>query len=113
MPCFITPTGWKFFGNLMSSRKSFDGADYAPFLCGEESYGTGSNHVREKDGLWAMLARMSVLRGANEGVGEGGAPGGGEGHRDEALGPVRTAFLLPVRLQGRRVGHRQQGHGHD
>lgn len=71
IPCFVTPTGWKFFGNLMSSKESFDGKDYGPFLCGEESFGTGSDHVREKDGLWAVLAWMSILSKANEGVGEG------------------------------------------
>jgi phosphoglucomutase len=52
IPCFVTPTGWKFFGNLMSSKESFGGTDYGPFLCGEESFGTGSDHIREKDGLW-------------------------------------------------------------
>jgi len=71
IPCFVTPTGWKFFGNLMSSRESFDGKDYSPFLCGEESFGTGSDHVREKDGLWAVLAWMSILSKANEGTPEG------------------------------------------
>jgi len=72
VPCFVTPTGWKFFGNLMSSKEMFGGEDYTPFLCGEESFGTGSDHVREKDGLWAVLAWMSILAKANEGnVGEG------------------------------------------
>jgi phosphoglucomutase len=66
IPCFVTPTGWKFFGNLMSSKESFDQTDYTPFLCGEESFGTGSDHVREKDGLWAALAWMSILMKANE-----------------------------------------------
>jgi len=73
IPCFVTPTGWKFFGNLMSSKESFDGKDYSPFLCGEESFGTGSDHVREKDGLWAVLAWMSILSKANENVGDGEA----------------------------------------
>jgi len=73
IPCFVTPTGWKFFGNLMSSKESFDGKDYNPFLCGEESFGTGSDHVREKDGLWAVLAWMSILAKANEGISEGEA----------------------------------------
>ena len=73
IPCFITPTGWKFFGNLMSSKEMFDGKDYTPFLCGEESFGTGSDHVREKDGLWAVLAWMSILAKANEEM-EGEAP---------------------------------------
>lgn len=66
IPCFCTPTGWKFFGNLMSSKEMFDGTDYTPFLCGEESFGTGSDHIREKDGLWAVLAWMSILMKANE-----------------------------------------------
>lgn len=48
LPVFETPTGWKFFGNLMEAGK-ID-------LCGEESFGTGSTHIREKDGLWAILA---------------------------------------------------------
>lgn len=71
IPCFCTPTGWKFFGNLMSSKEMFDGTDYTPFLCGEESFGTGSDHIREKDGLWAVLAWMSILMQANENTPEG------------------------------------------
>ena len=67
IPCFVTPTGWKFFGNLMSSKESFGGTNYGPFLCGEESFGTGSDHIREKDGLWAVLAWMSILSNANDG----------------------------------------------
>ena len=51
--CYETPTGWKFFGNLLD-------ADLAT-LCGEESFGTGSNHVREKDGLWAVLFWLNIL----------------------------------------------------
>jgi phosphoglucomutase len=53
IPCFETPTGWKFFGNLMDSGKVT--------LCGEESFGTGSDHVREKDGLWAVLFWLNIL----------------------------------------------------
>ena len=67
IPFFSTPTGWKFFGNLMSSKEMFNKTDYTPFLCGEESFGTGSDHIREKDGLWAVLAWMSILMKANEG----------------------------------------------
>jgi phosphoglucomutase len=52
LPCFETPTGWKFFGNLLDAGRVT--------LCGEESYGTGSSHVREKDGLWAILFWLSV-----------------------------------------------------
>lgn len=63
---FETPTGWKYFGNLMDSKALFNGPDYTPFICGEESFGTGSNHVREKDGIWAVLAWLSVLADANK-----------------------------------------------
>ena len=51
--CFETPTGWKFFGNLLDAGKAT--------ICGEESAGTGSNHVREKDGLWAVLLWLNIL----------------------------------------------------
>ena len=53
LPCCETPTGWKFFGNLMDSGQVT--------LCGEESFGTGSDHVREKDGLWAVLMWLNIL----------------------------------------------------
>lgn len=53
IPCYETPTGWKFFGNLLDAGKIT--------LCGEESFGTGSNHVREKDGLWAVLFWLNIL----------------------------------------------------
>jgi phosphoglucomutase len=62
---FETPTGWKYFGNLMDSKEVYGGTDYTPFICGEESFGTGSNHVREKDGIWAVLAWLSILAEAN------------------------------------------------
>ena len=55
----------------MSSKEMFGKDDYTPFLCGEESFGTGSDHIREKDGLWAMLAWISILMNANENVAEG------------------------------------------
>jgi len=58
IPCFETPTGWKFFGNLMDAGKVT--------LCGEESFGTGSNHIREKDGLWAVLFWLNVIAARNE-----------------------------------------------
>ena len=51
--CYETPTGWKFFGNLLDARRIT--------LCGEESFGTGSDHVREKDGLWAVLFWLNLL----------------------------------------------------
>ncbi len=53
VPCFETPTGWKFFGNLLDAGRVT--------ICGEESAGTGSNHVREKDGLWAVLLWLNIL----------------------------------------------------
>jgi len=53
IPCFETPTGWKFFGNLLDAGMAT--------ICGEESAGTGSNHVREKDGLWAVLFWLNIL----------------------------------------------------
>lgn len=53
IPCFETPTGWKFFGSLLD-------ADMVT-LCGEESFGTGSSHMREKDGLWAVLMWLNIL----------------------------------------------------
>lgn len=53
IPCFQTPTGWKFFGNLLDAGKVS--------LCGEESAGTGSGHIREKDGLWAVLLWLNIL----------------------------------------------------
>jgi len=62
---FETPTGWKYFGNLMDSKDIFNGKDYTPFICGEESFGTGSNHVREKDGIWAVLAWLQILASYN------------------------------------------------
>lgn len=62
---FETPTGWKYFGNLMDSKELFGKDDYTPFICGEESFGTGSNHVREKDGIWAVLAWLQILAKAN------------------------------------------------
>ncbi|GAX10404.1 phosphoglucomutase [Fistulifera solaris] len=71
IPCFSTPTGWKFFGNLMSSKELFGKTDYTPFLCGEESFGTGSDHIREKDGLWAALAWVSILMAANKDTPQG------------------------------------------
>jgi len=60
IPCFETPTGWKFFGNLMDAGKVS--------LCGEESFGTGSDHVREKDGLWAVLFWLNILAARKQSV---------------------------------------------
>ena len=58
--CHETPTGWKFFGNLLDAGRVT--------LCGEESYGTGSDHVREKDGLWAVLFWLNILAATGQSV---------------------------------------------
>lgn len=60
--CYETPTGWKFFGNLLDARKIT--------LCGEESFGTGSDHVREKDGLWAVLFWLNLVAVRRQSVAE-------------------------------------------
>ncbi|MDN2677570.1 alpha-D-glucose phosphate-specific phosphoglucomutase [Janthinobacterium sp. SUN033] len=62
IPCHETPTGWKFFGTLLDAGLAT--------LCGEESYGTGSNHVREKDGLWAVLFWLNLLAEKKQSVEE-------------------------------------------
>ncbi|KAJ6339260.1 hypothetical protein OIU77_007258 [Salix suchowensis] len=58
LPLFEVPTGWKFFGNLMDAGKLS--------ICGEESFGTGSDHIREKDGIWAVLAWLSIIAYRNK-----------------------------------------------
>ncbi|KAH9647348.1 phosphoglucomutase [Citrus sinensis] len=58
LPFFEVPTGWKFFGNLMDAGKLS--------VCGEESFGTGSDHIREKDGIWAVLAWLSIVAHRNK-----------------------------------------------
>jgi phosphoglucomutase len=60
--CYETPTGWKFFGNLLDAGRIT--------LCGEESFGSGSDHVREKDGLWAVLFWLNLLAARRESVGD-------------------------------------------
>ncbi len=62
IPAWETPTGWKFFGTLLDDGKAT--------LCGEESFGTGSDHVREKDGLWAVLMWLNVLAKRRQSVAE-------------------------------------------
>ena len=53
IPCYETPVGWKYFGNLLDAGRIT--------ICGEESFGTGSSHVREKDGLWAVLFWLNII----------------------------------------------------
>lgn len=74
LPFFETPTGWKFFGNLMDAGKCS--------VCGEESFGTGGDHIREKDGIFAVLAWLSILAYKNQ-----SAPAGSKliGVRDVAV----------------------------
>ncbi|MBO9377179.1 alpha-D-glucose phosphate-specific phosphoglucomutase [Sphingomonas histidinilytica] len=60
IPLFETPTGWKFFGNLLDAGQAT--------ICGEESAGTGSDHVREKDGLWAVLLWLNILAARRQSV---------------------------------------------
>lgn len=62
LDCYETPTGWKFFGNLLDAGKVT--------LCGEESFGTGSDHVREKDGLWAVLFWLNIMAVRKQSVAE-------------------------------------------
>ena len=62
IPCYETPTGWKYFGNLLDAGRIT--------LCGEESFGTSSNHVREKDGLWAVLFWLNLLAASGRSVAE-------------------------------------------
>lgn len=62
LPAYETPTGWKFFGNLLDAGRIT--------LCGEESFGAGSDHVREKDGLWAVLMWLNILAERRESVRE-------------------------------------------
>ncbi|KAE8292053.1 Phosphoglucomutase-like protein 5 [Larimichthys crocea] len=57
---YETPTGWRYFGNLMDSGRCS--------LCGEESFGTGSDHIREKDGLWSVLVWLSIVAARKQGV---------------------------------------------
>lgn len=62
IPAYETPTGWKFFGNLLDAGRAT--------ICGEESAGTGSDHVREKDGLWAVLLWLNILAASGKSVAE-------------------------------------------
>ena len=77
--CYETPTGWKFFGNLLDAGLIT--------LCGEESAGTGSNHMREKDGLWAVLLWLNVLAALQQ---------AGRRDRARALGAATAATTTPA-----------------
>ncbi|MFL1781168.1 Phosphoglucomutase [Candidatus Hepatincolaceae symbiont of Richtersius coronifer] len=60
--CYVVPTGWKYFSNLLEAKKIT--------FCGEESFGTSSNHLREKDGLWAILFWLSIIAKTNKSLDE-------------------------------------------
>ncbi len=92
--CYETPTGWKFFGNLLDAGMVT--------ICGEESAGTGSNHVREKDGLWAVLLWLNILAVRKESV---------DRHRARALGDLRPQLLFAPRLRGSGFRRRQRPDG--
>jgi len=73
IPLFETPVGWKYFGNLMDSGNPnyFPGTPkYTPLICGEESFGTGACHVRERDGMWTVLAWLQILAAKTEDLGQ-------------------------------------------
>jgi len=99
IPAYETPTGWKFFGNLLDAGRVT--------LCGEESFGTGSDHVREKDGLWAVLMWVSILAAKGTSVAEVMAAHWAQfgrtyysRHDYEAL-PVADAEAMLARLRAR------------
>jgi phosphoglucomutase len=105
IPCFETPTGWKFFGNLMDAGK----VD----LCGEESFGTGSNHVREKDGLWAVLFWLNILavrrQSVEEILGEHWARFGRNFYSRHDYEGVDAGAAQQVMAQVREAGERLPG----
>jgi phosphoglucomutase len=91
---YETPTGWKFFGNLLDAGLAT--------ICGEESAGTGSNHVREKDGLWAVLLWLNILAVRRQSVKQ---------IVTRALGDLRPQLLFAPRLRGSRHRRRQRAGG--
>src|SRR5574340_35075 len=112
IPCYETPTGWKFFGNLMDAGKVT--------LCGEESFGTGSDHIREKDGLWAVLFWLNIIAVHNQSVetivrGHWARFGRNIYSRhdyedipgDEAGGVMQLLRASLAQLQGAQFGHLQ------
>ena len=92
--CYETPTGWKFFGNLLDAGMAT--------ICGEESAGTGSNHVREKDGLWAVLLWLNILAARRQPVLD---------IVREHWAQLRPQLLFAPRLRGGRRRRRQRPDG--
>lgn len=118
IPCYETPTGWKYFGNLLDAGRIS--------LCGEESFGTGSDHVREKDGLWAVLFWLNILAARRQSLrtvlSEHWRTYGRHfytRHDYEGLDPVVAESLMNRlherlgRMAGRRIGHRRARGGDD
>ncbi|OGA48930.1 MAG: alpha-D-glucose phosphate-specific phosphoglucomutase [Betaproteobacteria bacterium RIFCSPLOWO2_12_FULL_62_58] len=118
IPCYETPTGWKYFGNLLDAGRIT--------LCGEESFGTGSDHVREKDGLWAVLFWLNILAARRQPVEtivrEHWRTYGRHfytRHDYEGLDPVAAESLLNKlrerlgRLPGQRIGNRRVREGNE
>ena len=91
---YETPTGWKFFGNLLDAGMAT--------ICGEESAGTGSNHVREKDGLWAVLFWLNMLAARRR---------AGARHRARALARATAATTMPATTTRRWIGSGQRADG--
>ena len=126
LPLYETPTGWKFFGNLMDAHL-LGKAQLSPLICGEESFGTGSSHVREKDGLWAVLCWLSILAHHNANTPVGSLVGVGEIVRahwaefgrnyytryDYETVPVEGANELVARLNAMAAEHTAAGYGPD
>jgi phosphoglucomutase len=104
---YEVPTGWKYFGNIMDHHERHGAPNGV--ICGEESFGTGSSHVREKDGVWAVLAWLSIVALHNP---DAAAPlVSVEQHCHGALAQVRPQLLLALRLRGRVERERRQGDG--
>ena len=88
---YETPTGWKFFGNLLDAGLAT--------LCGEESFGTGSNHIREKDGVWAVLFWLSILASQRKSVADWRA----------STGRLMAATITPGMTSTRSIFRRRKG----
>ncbi len=85
--CYETPTGWKFFGNLLDAGLAT--------LCGEESFGTGSDHIREKDGLWAVLMWLNILAARKTTVAASRASTGASMDATITRGTITTRSIWP------------------
>ena len=89
---YETPTGWKFFGNLLDAGLAT--------LCGEESFGTGSDHIREKDGVWAVLFWLNILAKRRISVAR---------PRRTSTGGPTAATITPATITTRSTSPRRRG----